>query len=78
MKLKELLAHSAEKWYVSIMKDIFPYEYQGGGYFRLKGVPAKTPAPILHGEEAIKFIINKLTFPIPASIKKLEKLMKVA
>lgn len=40
------------------LKDIFPYEYASGGYFRLKGVPKKEKAPILHGEEAIKFVFE--------------------
>jgi len=34
------------------MKDIFPFDYQGGGYFRRKGVPVGSPPPILHGNEA--------------------------
>ena len=57
------------------MKDIFPYEYQGGGYFRKKGISKYVAAPILHGDEAIKFVINALTPPIPDCIKKLNKLL---
>lgn len=42
------------------LEDIFPFEYKSGGYFRLKGVPKKKKAPILHGEEAIEFVYQKL------------------
>jgi hypothetical protein len=42
------------------LEDIFPFEYKSGGYFRLKGVPKKKKAPILHGEEAIGFVYQKL------------------
>jgi hypothetical protein len=37
----------------------FPFEYQGGGYFRRKGVPQGTTAEILHGEQAVKFVHQK-------------------
>lgn len=30
------------------------YEYAGGGWFRLKGVPRGTPAPMLHGPEVLE------------------------
>jgi preprotein translocase subunit SecB len=42
------------------LKDMFQYEYKGGGYFRLKGVPKNKVAPILHGEEAVKFVYDKI------------------
>lgn len=42
------------------LNEIFPFEYKGGGYFRLKGVPKEKKAPILHGEEAIIFFHEKL------------------
>lgn len=40
------------------LEDIFPFEYKCGGYFRLKGVPKKKKAPILHGEEVVEYIYN--------------------
>ena len=39
-------------------QDIFPFEYVGGGYFRRKGVPKGTPAEILHGEQAIAYLLD--------------------
>lgn len=41
------------------LEDIFPFEYKSCGFFRLKGVPKKVKAPILHGEEAIEFLYQK-------------------
>ena len=41
-------------------KDLFNYEYKGGGYFRLKGIPKNKVAPILHGEEAILYLYKKM------------------
>jgi hypothetical protein len=52
------------------LKDLFNYEYKGGGYFRLKGVPKNKPAPILHGEESINFIYNELIKCITHDIEK--------
>ena len=57
------------------MKDIFPFDYQGGGYFRRKGVPVGSPAPILHGNEAVRYVINALVPPVPDCIKKLNALL---
>lgn len=42
------------------LKDVFPYEYVGGGYFRANGVPKNVAAKILHGEEAIKHLYQAL------------------
>jgi hypothetical protein len=42
------------------LKDVFSFEYKSCGFFRLKGVPKKVKAPILHGEEAIEFLYQKL------------------
>lgn len=47
------------------MSDIFPYEYITGGYFRKKGVPRGKKAETLHGEEAVKYLIDKLGPPLP-------------
>jgi hypothetical protein len=41
------------------LKELFNFDYQGGGYFRKKGVPKNIPAPIIHGEEAIKYLYNQ-------------------
>lgn len=42
------------------LKELFDYEYKGGGYFRKKGVPVGVTAPVLHGFEAVKYIYNKM------------------
>lgn len=42
------------------LKDVFPFEYKSAGYFRLKSVAKKKKALILHGEEAIEFVYQKL------------------
>lgn len=38
----------------------FPFKYEGGGYFRMKGIPKYTPAKILHGEEVLQEYENML------------------
>jgi hypothetical protein len=43
-----------------VISDKFPFKYSGGGYFRKKGVPKGESAQVLHGEEAIKFIIKEI------------------
>lgn len=41
------------------MKELgFPYEYVGGGYFRLKSVPRGKPAPLLHGNEVVTAVFE--------------------
>lgn len=40
-------------------KEIFPFRYQGCGYFRRIGVPVGKQAETLHGEEAIKYLLKK-------------------
>lgn len=42
------------------LDEIFPFEYSGGGYFRLKGVPVGKNAEILHGMEAIEYLYKKM------------------
>jgi hypothetical protein len=42
------------------LEKLFPFEYIGGGYFRLNTVPAGEVAPILHGEQAIEYLFSKL------------------
>ena len=39
---------------------IFPFEYQGGGYFRRKGIPQGKPAEMLHGIEAVQYLFNAM------------------
>ncbi len=42
------------------LKEIFPFEYKGGGYFRLKGVAIGKTAEILHGMEAVEYLYQKM------------------
>lgn len=58
------------------LEDIFPFEYKSCGYFRLKGVPKKTKAPILHGEEAIEFVYQKLKESLLTSLENDVKVKK--
>lgn len=46
---------------ISPLTDLFPFEYQGGGYFRRKGVPKGKSADILHGELAIEFLYEQIS-----------------
>ena len=47
--------------FVRPLDDVFPFEYQGGGYFRRKGIPKGVTAEILHGQQAIEYLYNELT-----------------
>jgi len=56
------------------LKELFPFEYQGGGYFRKRDIPIGKNAEILHGEQAVKFLydqiekhLKELTSPIKCS-----------
>ena len=52
----------------------FPYEYVGGGYFRLKGVPKNTSAPIIHGEKIMQeFLLHIIGTLTPEEFAKLQK-----
>jgi len=42
------------------LKELFPYEYVGGGYYR-KFAPQGEKAEIIHGIEAIKYVIDKIS-----------------
>ena len=42
------------------LKRVFPFEYVGGGYFRKKGVPKGKSAEILHGMDAIEFVVKAM------------------
>ena len=39
---------------------LFPFQYTGCGYFRLKGYPKGEIAPILHGMEAIEYVFKRI------------------
>ena len=41
-------------------KEIFPFKYIGGGYFRAIGVPKKVKAEMIHGDDVPKYIIDKM------------------
>lgn len=43
------------------LRELFPFEYMGGGYFRKRGVPKGVNAEILHGKEAIEYLYKALT-----------------
>lgn len=45
------------------LSEVFPFEYQGGGYFRRKGVPKGEVADTLHGQQAIEYIYNEMIKP---------------
>ncbi len=40
-------------------EDTFPFDYIGGGYFRRRGVAKGTSAEVLHGREAIQWLIER-------------------
>jgi hypothetical protein len=44
-------------------EDVFPYEYKGGGYFREKGIPIGESAEMLHGEQAARYVYEKMRQP---------------
>lgn len=46
---------------MKISKDIFPFEYKGGGYFRHIDVPEGKSAEMLHGMEAVEYLYQKMT-----------------
>jgi hypothetical protein len=58
------------------LKDVFSFEYKSCGFFRLKGVPKKVKAPILHGEEAIEFLYQKLKESLLTSFGDYDKVEK--
>jgi hypothetical protein len=45
----------------SPLDEVFPFEYQGGGYFRRKGVLKGVAAEILHGHQAIEWLYAEMT-----------------
>lgn len=36
----------------------YPYEYVGGGYYRMKNSPKGVSAPIIHGDHIVEHIIT--------------------
>jgi len=49
------------------LEELFPFEYKGGGYFRMKGVAKGKSAEMLHGMEAVKYLYEKMRECIPVS-----------
>jgi hypothetical protein len=43
------------------LKELFDYEYVGGGYFREKGVKKGDTAKILHGMQAVEHLHELMT-----------------
>ena len=43
--------------------ELFPFDYLGGGWFRMTGVPRGTPAPMLHGKDASLFVYHRALDP---------------
>ena len=41
-------------------KELFPFEYRGGGYFRETEVPNGKHAIILHGEQALQYFYFRM------------------
>ena len=51
--------------YASLIKEVerrrdFPFEYQGGGYWRKNGVPKGEPAPVLHGDQVLQWLRGEM------------------
>ncbi len=42
------------------LNEVFPFEYAGGGYFREKNPKKGEKAKILHGMDAIIFVLKKV------------------
>jgi len=42
------------------LEELFPFDYEGGGYFRQKGVAKYVKAEVLHGMEAIKYLYERI------------------
>lgn len=51
--------------------EVFPFEYQGGGYFRRRGVPRGETAEVLHGEHVARFVYDALTAELAAELSAL-------
>ena len=49
-----------EEFTIPKLSDLFPFEYKGAGYFRLKGIPVGVDAEILHGMQAIEYLYSKI------------------
>ena len=54
------------------MEKLFPFEYQGGGYFRRRGVPNGEPAEMLHGEQAMRYLYDEVQKQITREQVKME------
>ena len=53
-------ARRLEGFVLPPLADLFPFEYQGGGYFRKRGVPTGISADMLHGEQAVQFLYDEI------------------
>jgi len=42
------------------LKEVFPFQYVGGGYFRKSGTPKGEVAEILHGAEATAYLLRQV------------------
>jgi len=42
------------------LNKLFPFTYQGGGYFRKHNVKKGGKSDIIHGEEAIKYLYDSI------------------
>lgn len=42
------------------LETLFPFSYEGGGYYRRRGVPKGTHADIVHGDVAIKMLYHAI------------------
>lgn len=42
------------------LEELFPFEYASVGYFRMKGVPRKVNAELLHGMQAIEYLYERM------------------
>ena len=61
MPLSDHKLENAQKRDMPPLNAIFPYEYIGGGFWRQKAVKRGEKAKILHGDEAIKFLYEKMS-----------------
>lgn len=54
-------AKNKSKISIPPLAEMFPFDYQGGGYFRRRGVAKHHPAEILHGQHAVERLYQEFT-----------------
>lgn len=54
----QIVASEVADQFVPSLESVFPYSYQGGGYFRMNGMKKGEVAPILHGEQVIEVLFT--------------------